>query len=409
MATTYADLHLNPSLRPALAALCRVRPADPVTWLAEYLLAHKPSPPVERAAADLHEIMGCGDSKQESAEPSTVTRGVPPAKQHQQTPEERVRPMVKIPDTLVLPTDHKAVPLLMKLDDKLAAALASGAIKLVRADFMTQSAEPHLLRRQDLEALEREQRITVFLTPDEAVDALRSNRRAIAALTYGWVTPDHPDVVDAYLANIRRFLAHPLGKHIVGLFWDFASLPQKPRSEEEAAGFKVALGCMGDVYASAFGTTVVRHRTIPQRPASLDGELVVLVEGDEVVTAEQEAALTAELAKHGAVESVRREPGRLRVRLASHAAAEAAAAAGVAGAMAVFPFFNDRAYEVRDGQAHTHSPHTFQLTSRTSPALLGARLDVLRERREHRGDRARAVLQGSEGFARAAAAKADRD
>ena len=62
---------------------------------------------------------------------------------------------------------------------------------------------------------------------------------------------------------------------------------------------------------------------------------------------EQEAALTAELAKHGAVENVRRETGRLRVRLASHAAAEAAEEAGVAGAVAVFPFWNARDYENR--------------------------------------------------------------
>ena len=40
---------------------------------------------------------------------------------------------------------------------------------------------------------------------------------------------------------------------------------------------------MGDVYApSAMGTTVVRHKTIPKRPARLDGELVVLVDGNDV-------------------------------------------------------------------------------------------------------------------------------
>ena len=272
--------------------------------------------------------------------------------------------------------------------------------------------------------MERDEQIAVFLKPDEAVALLRSNNRGIAALTYGWVTPDHPDETDEYLANMRRFLNHPLGAHIGDCFWDFGSLPQRPRSAEEAKGFKVALGCMGDVYASAMGTTVVRHRTIPKRPARLDGELVVLVDGFETVALslskesmeigvrmspdgvykltpggpceksgirvgdvivsvngrkakdqenaydllksaavgtislevrrkrdtisdEQEAALTAELAKHGAVENVRREPGRLRVRLASHAAAEAAAAAGVAGAVAVFPFWNDRDYEVR--------------------------------------------------------------
>ena len=88
----------------------------------------------------------------------------------------------------------------MALDDRFAAALKSGAIKLVRADFMKQSTQPHLLRRQDLEALERDEEIAVFLKPTEAVALLRSNNRAIAALTYGWVTPDHPDETDEYLA-----------------------------------------------------------------------------------------------------------------------------------------------------------------------------------------------------------------
>ena len=152
-------------------------------------------------------------------------------------------------------SDHKGVALLMALDDTLAAALASGAIKLIRADFMKQSTQPHLLRRQDLEALERDEQIAVFLKPDEAVALLRSNNRGIAALTYGWVTPDHPDVTDEYLANMRRFLNHPLGAHIGGCFWDFGSLPQRPRTDAEKKIFDEALGCMGDVYA-AMGTTV---------------------------------------------------------------------------------------------------------------------------------------------------------
>ena len=186
--------------------------------------------------------------------------------------KSRVTPAVaRIYRTLVLPTDHSGVPLFMALDDNLAAALKSGAIKLVRADFIQQSSMPHLLRRQDLEALERDRQIAVFLKPDDAVDLLRSNSRAIAALSYGWVTPDHPDVTDEYLAAIRRFLDHPLGAHVVGLFWDFGSLPQKPRSEAEKKIFDEALGCMGDVYASPLGTTVLRHRTIPKRPEGHEG------------------------------------------------------------------------------------------------------------------------------------------
>ena len=35
-----------------------------------------------------------------------------------------------------------------------------------------------------------------------------------------------------------------LGEHIVGVFWDFASLPQKPRTEEEDKSFANALKLM---------------------------------------------------------------------------------------------------------------------------------------------------------------------
>ena len=35
---------LRPTLEAGLVALCRARPEDPVTWLAEYLLENKPAP-----------------------------------------------------------------------------------------------------------------------------------------------------------------------------------------------------------------------------------------------------------------------------------------------------------------------------------------------------------------------------
>ena len=48
-AKDYATQHFS-MLTPALAELCRTRPEDPVTWLAQYLLAHKPPPPVAPAS-----------------------------------------------------------------------------------------------------------------------------------------------------------------------------------------------------------------------------------------------------------------------------------------------------------------------------------------------------------------------
>ena len=57
----------------------------------------------------------------------------------------------------------------MALDDTLAAKPAtSGAIQRSSAPTLWLSTQPHL-RRQDLEALERDEQIAVFLKPDEAV------------------------------------------------------------------------------------------------------------------------------------------------------------------------------------------------------------------------------------------------
>lgn len=47
-ATDYVNAELLPTLSKGLAALCRAKPADPRTWLAEWLLANKP-PPKEAA------------------------------------------------------------------------------------------------------------------------------------------------------------------------------------------------------------------------------------------------------------------------------------------------------------------------------------------------------------------------
>ena len=77
----------------------------------------------------------------------------------------------------------------------------------------------------------RSEAIRIFLTPEEAVSALRSLSREVAGLTYGWASPDHPDVTGEYLANVRRFLRHPLGEHVTALFWECAAAPDPPRTQ----------------------------------------------------------------------------------------------------------------------------------------------------------------------------------
>ena len=53
-----------------------------------------------------------------------------------------------------------------------------------------------------------------------------------------------------------------------------------------------------DVYASLFGTIVIRHCSVPARPAELDGEVVILVEkGGGLDGAGAEAELRSALAR----------------------------------------------------------------------------------------------------------------
>ena len=107
---------------------------------------------------------------------------------------------------------------------------------------------------------------------------------------------------------------------------------------------------MSDVYASPLSTAVVRHRSVPARPAELDGEVVILVEkGGGLDGAGAEAELRSAL---GAFENPRYEEGRWRVRFPTHAAAEeaveaACAAGALPGAIAVFLFYNGRPYPAR--------------------------------------------------------------
>jgi hypothetical protein len=258
---------------------------------------------------------------------------------------------------------------------------------------------------------------------------LRSNKREISSLTYGWDTPDGSDPSGEYLRAIRRFLCSGLGAHVQAVFWDACSLPQEPRSESDAKVFAQALEVMADMYASVLGTMVIRHRSVPSRPASLDGEVVVReyaadkaahpdhicsrsgmdpivgiryhkrgtdydlcqAEYDQLSAKEQKQfeaisppgmtkALTAEAVRfafeaYGKLDSLRHDKqGFLwRARFASHADAERAVAAGLfEGATAIFTYHNPR------------------------PSVRRARVDDARECREHRRHRASCVFTGSE-------------
>ena len=92
-------------------------------------------------------------------------------------------------------------------------------------------------------------------------------------LSYRWQIAAHPDPLGTTLATVRGYLRNEVST--AGLFWDFVSLPQKPRSEEENGLFRSGLKVMGFFYASITGTAVIQVKDMPPRPRCYDGKIII--------------------------------------------------------------------------------------------------------------------------------------
>ena len=150
----------------------------------------------------------------------------------------------------------------------LERVLASGDVALLDAQWIIRHAEAGgvLNHRQ---ALPKE----VFLSLADLVEATESFALPVAALSYPWLTKDHPDPIGANLSRVARALKALLSERRaftrLGVFWDFGSLHQHPdpanggmRTEEQNALFKQGLGCLGTLYSHQH-TTVLRLTSFP--------------------------------------------------------------------------------------------------------------------------------------------------
>ena len=149
----------------------------------------------------------------------------------------------------------------------LERVLASGAVALLDAQWIISHAEAGgvLNHRQ---ALPKE----AFLSLADLVEATTYGDLPVAALSYPWLTKDHPDPRGANLARVARALKALLSDPFItrlGVFWDFGSLHQHPdppngvlRTEEQNALFKQGLGCLGTLYSHPY-TYVLRLTSFP--------------------------------------------------------------------------------------------------------------------------------------------------
>ncbi|EOD38884.1 hypothetical protein EMIHUDRAFT_223995 [Emiliania huxleyi CCMP1516] len=190
-------------------------------------------------------------------------------------------PDLGVSETKLEPPSPPAVELDGKLElwrkrggGDLEPVLASSAVAVLDAQWVISHAEAGgvLTHRQ---ALPKE----AFLSFADLVEATGEyGYLPVAALSYPWLTKDHPDPRGANLARVARALKALLSDHPVfgkpvnprlGVFWDFGSLHQHPdppngvlRTEEQNALFKQGLSCLGTLYSHP-KTYVLRLTSFP--------------------------------------------------------------------------------------------------------------------------------------------------
>ena len=248
---------------------------------------------------------------------------------------------------------HEILIALTRLDERLVIAFGGGDIRLVRTSWLlSQPPGFRVQHRQELEALERSGvSPSPLLSSEEAKELLRRGQRGVGVLSHAWLSPGNPDPMGKRMEVLRGALEQR--PYLEACFIDYASLYQHPpggrRTPAEQASFSRAIDVMGDLYASAIGTTVLQITEIPVRPAEFDGALCLfdLAEGVD------ESSITAALEKFGPIRDceIGGWPSAI-VRFSTHEAALAAKRAAPLSICAeVGTLYNDRSYAGRKGEA----------------------------------------------------------
>jgi len=139
--------------------------------------------------------------------------------------------------------------------------LESGSLKLLDARWLLEQPAGYVLQRcQDLAK-------EAFLDGTLAAKFYQLDGGRIVVLSYPWLTKQHPDPNGHHMVRVIAFLQKfvaDMGVRGVGLFWDFAGLPQKgldgsEKTEQEQEVLAEGLGAINLLYGSE--TTLVTQLT----------------------------------------------------------------------------------------------------------------------------------------------------
>ncbi|EOD06803.1 hypothetical protein EMIHUDRAFT_438657, partial [Emiliania huxleyi CCMP1516] len=215
--------------------------------------------------------MGCFSSRVEA--PTEELPGPPAVERDAPTPAETAAPPTLPSATDLGVSEGKLEVWRKRGGGDLEPVLASGAVAVLDARWVIRHAEAGgvLTHRQ---ALPKE----AFLSLTDLVEATtKYGSLPVGALSYPWLTKDHPDPRGANLSRVARALKALLTDiPRLGVFWDFGSLHQHPdppngvlRTEEQNALFKQGLGCLGTLYSHP-QTWVLRLTSFPDGHAAED-------------------------------------------------------------------------------------------------------------------------------------------
>jgi len=153
------------------------------------------------------------------------------------------------------------------MDSEAAKILRRGDLRLVSGLWLLSQSESYRVQR--LQELPRE----ALVPPRDAAAMMLESRcdehrhdehpPRVLALSYRWLTPEHPDPEGIQLEKVRHFLKSMVeavfrsrgeesarAKLDIGILWDYMSLPQHPRSESEKDVFSRGLKAINRVYGS---------------------------------------------------------------------------------------------------------------------------------------------------------------
>lgn len=162
-------------------------------------------------------------------------------------------------------THEEVLHELRLLDEKLVTTLLRGDIRLLRVSWLVAWASAPanggriLPNRQELEALEAAAdeggEGSPLLRPKEAAALFHCADRRVGILSHGWLTAGHCDPEGARLAVVVRALKQ--FPQLQALFWDYASMYQKPRTDSQDAAFRSAIAVMGDLCTHKRGSNAL--------------------------------------------------------------------------------------------------------------------------------------------------------